>query len=85
MIGSITVNSVATPTLSSPVRPSSSQFQFSISGSAGQTYIIERSGNLTNWVAIATNVAIAAPLSALLFLLTRKPYRAAMDGAATAS
>ena len=57
MIGSITVNSVATPTLSSPVRPSSSQFQFSISGSAGQTYIIERSGNLTNWVAIATNVA----------------------------
>ena len=28
---------------------------------------------------IAANVAIAAPISALLFVLTRKPYRRAME------
>jgi len=57
MTGTITVNSVVPPTLSSPMRPNNSQFQFTISGTVGQTYIIETSGNLANWVAIATNVA----------------------------
>ena len=57
MTGSITVNAVVPPTLSAPVRPNSSQFRFTISGTAGRTYTIETSGNLTNWTAIATNVA----------------------------
>jgi len=43
--------------LSAPMRPNDSRFQFTISGTAGRTYIIEASGNLTNWAAIATNVA----------------------------
>jgi hypothetical protein len=44
-------------TLSAPMRPNDSRFQFTILGTAGRTYIIEASGNLTNWAAIATNVA----------------------------
>ena len=36
-------------------------------------------GDLGISAAIATNVAIAAPLSALVFVLTRKHYRAAQD------
>lgn len=57
MTGSITVNNVVPPTLSVPVRPNNSQFRFTISGTVGRTYIIETSCNLTNWTAIATNVA----------------------------
>lgn len=57
MTGTITVNNVVPPTLSSPTRPNNSRFQFTISGTAGKTYIIECSGNLTNWSAIATNIA----------------------------
>jgi len=57
MTGSITVNDVVPPTLSAPLRPNSGQFQFTISGTAGLTYIIETSSNLTNWVAVDTNVA----------------------------
>ena len=57
MTGTITVNNVPPPIISAPVRPNNSQFRFTISGTAGQTYLIERSGNLTNWVSIATNVA----------------------------
>jgi plastocyanin len=57
MTGSITVKDVVTPTLSAPVRPNNGQFQFTISGTAGQTYIIETSSNLTHWVAVDTNVA----------------------------
>ena len=43
--------------LSAPRRPNDSRFQFTISGTAGRMYIVEASGNLTNWAAIATNVA----------------------------
>jgi hypothetical protein len=43
--------------LSAPLRPDSSRFQFTISGTAGQSYVIQASGDLTNWLAIATNIA----------------------------
>ena len=43
--------------LSAPMRPDDSRFQFTISGTAGRTYIIEASGDLANWSAIATNIA----------------------------
>jgi hypothetical protein len=49
--------SASPPTLGSAVRLSSTQLQFSISGSAGQTYTIERSSTLTNWSAILTTNA----------------------------
>ena len=57
MIGTITVTNVVLPTLSAPVRENNSQFQFTISGTSGKTYIIEVSSNLTSWTAIDTNVA----------------------------
>jgi len=57
MTGTIIVNNVSPPVLSAPLRLNHTQLQFTISGTAGQTYIIETSGNLTNWVAIDTNVA----------------------------
>jgi plastocyanin len=56
MKGTITV-SYLVPRLSAPMRPNDSQFQFTISGVSGKTYVIECSGTLTNWTAIATNVA----------------------------
>jgi len=43
--------------LSAPLRPNNSWFQFTISGVAGRTYIIQASTNLNDWTAIATNVA----------------------------
>jgi len=57
MTGTITVNYVLPPILSAPVRPNNTQFRFTISGTVGKTYVIECSGNLTNWTAIATNIA----------------------------
>ena len=39
------------------MRPDKGQFQFTISGTAGKTYIIEISSDLTNWTTIETNVA----------------------------
>jgi plastocyanin len=44
-------------TLTSPVRLTNGQFQFTILGIAGQTYATEASTNLTAWSAISTNVA----------------------------
>jgi hypothetical protein len=43
--------------LTTPLRPNASRFQFTVSGTAGRTYIFEASDTLTNWVALATNVA----------------------------
>src|ERR1035437_5687442 len=44
-------------TLTSPIRLTNGQFQFTILGIAGQTYAAEASTNLTAWSAISTNVA----------------------------
>ncbi len=49
--------SAGQPVLGSFSRPSNRQFQFSIAGSAGQTYTIQSSTNLTDWVSIATTKA----------------------------
>jgi len=57
MTGNITVTLVRPPTISAPLRPNPSEFEFTISGTAGQTYIIETSDDLIRWVAIDTNVA----------------------------
>jgi plastocyanin len=57
MTGTITVNNVTPPTLSAPMRLNNGQFQFTISGTTGKTYIIEISSDLTSWTAIDTNVA----------------------------
>jgi autotransporter-associated beta strand protein len=49
--------SATPPTLSSPIRVSPTQFQFTISGSAGQSYTVQRSATLTNWTSILTTNA----------------------------
>ena len=45
------------PTLGAASRSSPSTFQFSITGSAGQSYTIQFSTTLTNWVNILTTNA----------------------------
>jgi len=52
-----TLGRVVPVILSAPLRPDANRFQFTISGTAGRTYVIEASGNLTSWSAMATNVA----------------------------
>jgi plastocyanin len=57
------VNPVAI-NLTSPVRPSIANFQFSYSANTGLTYIVQRSTNLLTaaWLTIATNTAPANPV-----------------------
>jgi hypothetical protein len=43
--------------LSSAERLSGSQFRFSYSANAGLRYAVERSGDLTSWTSISTNMA----------------------------
>ncbi len=52
--------SLAAPRVSAP-----SGFQFSYSANVGLKYVVQRSTNLlaTNWLAIATNTAVASPAS----------------------
>jgi plastocyanin len=45
------------PTLTVPERTPPSDFQFSYSTEAGLSYVIQRSGDLTNWVSLSTNTA----------------------------
>jgi len=62
-----TIN-VVTPVpvvISSPLRPSSTNFQFSYTANAGLGYVVQRSTNLlsTNWIALVTNTAAASPVN----------------------
>lgn len=64
--GTITVNSsnvlvrVFTPfTLTTPRFTNNSSFSFSLGGDSGQYYRLEFSTNLTTWIPLATNLAIA--------------------------
>lgn len=57
--------SVVTPVpivISSPSRPSSTNFQFSYTANAGLGYIVQRSTNLlsTDWITLVTNTAVAS-------------------------
>jgi plastocyanin len=55
--------SVVTPVavrLSSAERLSASQFRFSYSANAGLRYAVERSGDLTSWTSISTNMAASS-------------------------
>ncbi len=45
------------PTLASPLRLSSTAFQFTLLGTAGQSYTIQSSSTLTNWISILTTNA----------------------------
>jgi plastocyanin len=56
MMGAITVQA-ANVTLSGIQRLSPTSFQFSYSAAAGLPYVVQRSGDLTHWTALATNVA----------------------------
>ena len=60
MTGTLTItNSTVTPaTIENPVW-TNGQFQFTVNGKAGSTYITEISANFTQWVPIQTNVAAA--------------------------
>jgi hypothetical protein len=49
-------------TLGAVQRPSPSSFQFNYSASVGLTYIVQRSVNLSNWVALSTNTAASSPV-----------------------
>ncbi|MFO1477976.1 MAG: glycoside hydrolase family 44 protein [Verrucomicrobiota bacterium] len=48
------------PVLSAAAMPSSSQFNFNLTGTAGQSYIIQGSSDLVSWQSIATNMLAAA-------------------------
>lgn len=63
---SLTIQGVSGPTLALATRPSASQFQFQISGTAGQNYTIQTSTNLIDWGLVrATN----APSDSFIVLL----------------
>ncbi|HEV2390785.1 MAG TPA: hypothetical protein VG146_00335 [Verrucomicrobiae bacterium] len=49
------------PALSSPARLSANQFQFVLSGTAGQTYTVEYSLTLTNWLSLLVTNAPGNP------------------------
>jgi chitinase len=60
--------SVVTPvpvSISSPLRPSPTNFQFSYAANAGLRYVVQRSTNLlsTNWFTLATNTAAGNPVN----------------------
>lgn len=60
MTGTLTVtNSIAIPTPPSleKVIWKNGQFQFTVVGKAGDTYVTETSQSFNNWLAISTNVA----------------------------
>jgi plastocyanin len=57
--------SVATPVTvlsTNASRPSASDFQFSYSANIGLNYVVQRSGDLSNWVSLATNTAASNPV-----------------------
>jgi hypothetical protein len=57
---SIAVNPVTPPALTSPVL-SNGGFRFRISGDHGPDYVLQTSGNMTNWVAVTTYLAPQMP------------------------
>ncbi len=67
----ITVN--PQPTLSSPAKPSATQFRFQVSGVAGQNYTIQVSTNLINWNSIAFTNAPTATFTVVLSQATNGP------------
>jgi hypothetical protein len=64
---SITVHVVAPipTTFTAPQRASASSFQFSYAANAGLRYVVERSGDLKNWIGINTNTAASGTVSFL--------------------
>lgn len=67
--------------LTSPMRLSSSNFQFNYSANVGLQYVVQRSANLlaTNWLGVATNTAAASSMSFTDTTATASPefYRVA--------
>src|SRR5437660_4873619 len=59
----------------------SNQFQFSLNGEAGVSYVIESSPDLVNWASVATNsdssisrlIGVDAPSSATFYRASRGP------------
>lgn len=59
MRGSVVVQpaSAQPPVISDPERPVPAGFKFTYSTDAGLSYVIQRSGDLTNWLSLGTNTA----------------------------
>ncbi len=49
--------------LSSPRRPTATNFQFNYTANAGLTYVVERSKTLTNWTQLDTNTAASSSVT----------------------
>ena len=63
------VTTGGSPLLSAPVRISASQFQFLLTGSAGQNYTILSSSNLVSW---STNFVTNAPSSSFIVTVSNQ-------------
>jgi len=63
------------PTLSSPSKPSVSDFEFLVNGLAGQNYTIQVSGNFMNWTSIQLTNAPSDTFSSKLGNLATDNYR----------
>jgi plastocyanin len=85
MTGTLTVtNSVSIPTPPLLVNPvwNNGQFQFTVKGKAGDSYVTETSQNFSNWLAVSTNVAPSdqfivtdtAATNRLSFYRVRQPF-----------
>jgi len=53
----LTIYATAAPTLSGPAHLAGGQFQFSLSGVPGYSYVVSGSTNLSNWTPLQTNVS----------------------------
>ena len=64
MTGTLTITNatVTPPTLSAPSWQAN-QFQFTLEGMIGQSYVIESSSNLSNWFALSTNLETVSRLT----------------------
>jgi hypothetical protein len=70
---SLTIRVNSGPTLGLVSRPSASQLQFQINGSAGQNYTIQTSTNLINWGQVRVTNAPSDSFSVLLNNATNNP------------
>lgn len=70
---SLTILSTSRPTIGLATKPSESQFQFQISGVAGQKYTIESSTNLNNWGSVQVTNAPSDSFTVILNGATNNP------------